>query len=416
MKDYLEKLIKKLNERKTTLVNGMIKETEEEKRASIGATLEALEAEIAEAKAKLAEVEGETEETEGTDEARSFNPLATFGLATKREEKVESKTGTMEYRNAFMNYVQKGTASDLLVKREAAVGEASDLGVLLPETVVQEIIKGVEKVYGQLYSRVKKTNVKGGVKYPIGSFDATFVRVTEKGVSDRQNAGGVTGSVVFTYNVGEIRIATTLLQSVLSVPAFEAELAKVIVEAYVKAMDAEIMTGSADNNECEGILTSSRIISKNVIEFTADDIADWTVWQKKLFAKIPLSMRSLRPEFVMTANTYEANIETLKDNNNQPVAREIFNPVNGDAVCKFKGRDVVLVEDDILKNFDEAANGEYFGMYWVPEKAYAVNTNLEFYIDHYFDKETNQYVDKAIVINDGKILDPKYIYLLKKKA
>lgn len=55
-------------------------------------------------------------------------------------------------------------------------------------------------------------------------------------------------------------------------------------------------------------------------------------------------------------------------------------------------------------------------MYWVPEEAYAINSNMEFTMIKYFDQETNQYVDKALVINDGKILDPKYLYLLKKKV
>lgn len=145
-------------------------------------------------------------------------------------------------------------------------------------------------------------------------------------------------------------------------------------------------------------------------------MADWKTWQKKLFAKIPLSMRGLKPEFVMTANTYEANIKTLHDDNNRPVYNETYNPVDGSEISRFKGRDVVFVENDILKDFDEASNGEYFGMLWVPEEAYAINTNLEFTVREYFDEELNQFVKKALVINDGKILDPKYIYLLKKKV
>ena len=55
-------------------------------------------------------------------------------------------------------------------------------------------------------------------------------------------------------------------------------------------------------------------------------------------------------------------------------------------------------------------------MFWNPEEAYAINSNMEFTVIDYFDHETNKYIKKAIVINDGKILDPKYIYLLKKKV
>lgn len=366
----------------------------------------------------------------GRSSRSAFDPAKATVVATAKmnggvdNKRSDDPRATMEYRNAFKEYVIRGTVSPVLQfeKRENAVGVAADLGVLLPTTVIQEIIGGVEKVYGQLYARVKKTNIKGGVKYPIGSFNATFRRITETTVSDRQNAGGITGYVEFSYNIGEIRIARTLLQDVLSVPVFEREIAKVIVEAYVKAMDVEIMLGDPANNEMAGILTEankasgSRIASDHIIEFTADEMADWKTWRKKVFAIVPLSMRNMRPEFAMTANTYESNIKTLADDNNRPVYAETYNPIDGDLTARFYGREVVFVEDDILKNFDDAKNGEYFGLFWVPDRAYAINTNLEFTMVRYFDQETNQYVDKALVINDGKILDPKYLYLLKKKV
>lgn len=329
---------------------------------------------------------------------------------------------SMEYRTAFKNYVQTGAVSDVLVfKRTPDQVESTDLGVLLPETVIQKIMTGLEKKYGTLYDKVRKTNFRGGVKYPIGAFEATFRRITELTVSERQAAGGVTGYVQFTYNIGEIRIAKTLLQQVLTVPAFEEEIAMVILKAYRKAMDTEIMTGNPANNEMEGILTeaakqSSRIPASNIIEFTANDMADWKTWQKKLFAKIPLSLRGEPFEFVMTPSTYESNIKTLADDNNRPVYTETYNPVDGTEVARFKGKTVAFVEDDILKNFDDATNGQYFGMYWVPNNAYAINSNMQFSVVHYFDQETNMYIDKAIVINDGKVLDPKYLYLLKKKV
>jgi hypothetical protein len=55
-------------------------------------------------------------------------------------------------------------------------------------------------------------------------------------------------------------------------------------------------------------------------------------------------------------------------------------------------------------------------MIWVPEKAYAINSNLQFTVVDYFDHEKNEWVKKALVINDGQVLDGQYIYLLKKVA
>ena len=444
MLDFLKRQKAKL-ENKIAEARAKVKESEDiEEVRAMGEAIEVLNEELKEVDAKIQEVEeaegnddgdndGDAEPApEGNDDdaqSRSFNPLASYSQrgATNNKEGGEemSELGTMEYRKAFMNYIQRGEVNKEVLKfekRADAAGVAQDLGVLIPETVVQEIITGVEKVYGQLYSKVKKLNVPGGVKFPIGSFSATFNRIEEGKVSDRQNAGGITGSVTFSYKIGEIRLAKTLLQTVLSVPAFEKEFAKVIVEAYVEAMDKEIMVGTEDANQCEGILTEAakgaagRIPQGNIISFTDADMKDWTKWQEKLFAKIPLSMRSLKAEFAMTSNTYEANIKTLKDQNDRPVYNETFNPVDGSEVCKFKGKDVQLVEEDILKNFNEAANGEYFGMYWVPEKAYGINTNLQFSVVDYFDHDTNQYIKKALVINDGKVLDGKYIFLLKKEV
>lgn len=428
MLEYLKQLLAK---RKTKLAN-LQKRNEEseslEEVRSLGVEIAEVTEEVRSLEAQITELEAAAN-NEGEGELRGFNPNAALNVvanaamnngAAARNEDVDPR-GTMEYRTAFMNYIQRGEINNDVLQfeqRADTAGAASNLGVLIPTTIIQEIIQGVEKVYGQLYSRVKKTNLKGGVKYPLGSFNATFKRITETTKSDRQNAGGVTGSVDFTYKIGEIRLARTLLQTVLSVPVFEQEFAKVIVRAYVEAMDKEIMTGKEADNQCVGILSTegiARIPAANIIEFTAEEMADWKSWQTKLFAKIPLSMRGLKPEFAMTANTYEANIKTLKDDNNRPVYNETFSPVDGSEICRFKGRDVALVEEDILKNFDDAANGDYFAMYWVPEEAYAINSNLEFTVMDYFDQELNQYVKKALVINDGKILDPKYIYLLKKK-
>lgn len=397
-------------------------DTDEDKNA-VDEEIDKLEAEKKEAEDKIGELEKEVEDLE--------NELASIeaGQKDKRKDgKIEMgekfARDSMEYRTAFRDYIQTGKLNKEILefdKRDDAVSTSSDLGVLLPETIVQEIITGIGEVHGQLYDRVRKTNLKGGVKYPIGSFTAVFNRITETTKSDRQDPGGVTGYVQFGYKIGEIRLARTLLQAVLSVPVFEQKFAKTIADAYVKAMDIEIMTGTEANNQCVGILTeaaaqNSRIPAGNIIEFTAAEAADWTAWQKKLFAKIPLAMRSENPEFAMTAATYESVIKTLADNQKRPVYAETFNPVDGTERATFKGKQVVFVENDSLKDFDTATNGQFFGMYWVPSKAYAINSNMQFTVVDYFDHETNQWVKKALVINDGKVLEGGYIYLLKKKV
>lgn len=430
MKEFLQKLIKAKEERAKELREAIQKGTDVNEVRALGETLQAVLDELNELKRQLEEVEADEQAGKdggkNGDEARGkLNPLASYGMAGAPAGDTRSDNdplATMEYRTAFMNYVRTGERATVLnvEKRADDQTELADLGVLIPTTVVNEIIKGVEKVRGHLYSKVKKTNLKGGVKYPLGAFSATFNRITENGApTDRQNGGSITGYVEFGYKIGEVRLAQTLLMSVMGVTAFEAELSKILVEAYVEAMELEIINGDPANNECVGILHNSadgiqRIDASHIIDFTEAEVADWTAWEKKLFAEIPLAMEGASPEFVMAKQTYVANLCTLKDENGQPINKAGFDV--SDKQHKFNEYVVNRVEKDIFKDFDSCSVGEYFGMFWVGEKAYSINSNLNFAVTRYFDNEKNQWVQKGIVINDGKILDPKYIFLLRKSV
>ena len=425
MRKFLEKLIKAKEERAAQLRELIKNSTDVNECRSLGETLEAVLAELDEAKEQLEQLDDPADPAEPA--RGQLNVLATMQTRTATEPAAAENDprATMEYRTAFMRYVQTGARSEhLQLERRDDQTELSDLGVLIPTTIVKEIIKGAEKIYGRIYAKVKKTKLKVGVKYPTGSFSATFHRITENGApSARQNGNTARGSIEFGYKIGEIRLAQTLLMSIMQVEVFEKELAKVMLDAYVEAMEKEIFFGNPTDNEMCGILNNSsdgiqRItaLTGHVIEISPSEMLDWKTWQKKLFAAIPLSMRGAKPEFAMSATTYESNLMTLEDSNGRPVARDVYNPVTGDDTATFKGKEVQFVEDDIFAGYDDTDVGEYFGIYWVPDKAYAINSNLEFAVRRYFDEEKNQYVDKGIVINDGKILDPEYIFLLKKVA
>lgn len=337
---------------------------------------------------------------------------AKLKAGTLVSEDLKSADADLQERTAFMEYVKTGKMSDLL-QRTDTTGVSTDLGVLIPKTVQQEIIKDIDKMHGSLYAKVKHLNIRGGVEYPIGSFSATFSRITESTVSDRQKGGSITGSVVFGYNVGEIRIAQTLLESLLTVPVFESELAKVIAEAFVKAMDNEILNGTGTSGQMEGILGKAGITT---VTFHEGEIADWKTIQKKIFGGMSLGFKALPYEFVMSNGTWESQIKTLSDDNNRPVYAEPFNPVDGTFSCSFRGHNVTLVEPTLLPDFDTATANKIFGMIWVPGDAYAINSNMNFSVVQYVDHEKNQIVKKALVVNDGKVLRKDRIILLKKVA
>ena len=47
---------------------------------------------------------------------------------------------------------------------------------------------------------------------------------------------------------------------------------------------------------------------------------------------------------------------------------------------------------------------------------YAINSNLQMVMYRYLDHDTNEYVDKAILIADGKLLDANSVVIIKKGA
>ena len=216
---------------------------------------------------------------------------------------------------------------------------------------------------------------------------------------------GKLGKVTFGYHTAEIRIAQSFLSEILTLSSFETRVAEVIARAYLQAMDYGIVNGSG-NGTMTGILNDARVT--NTVELTAAEINNWTAWRKKFFAKLPLGYRA--GEFIFPLSTVESYLETMADSNNNPIFRQATGlEVNdGDATApngRFFGRAISLVEEDIIADFDTAEKGDVIGIYWQPEE-YAINENFGFTMRRYFDEETNEWVDKALVVVDGKVINP----------
>jgi len=326
---------------------------------------------------------------------------------------------TMEYRQAFMRYAQTGQEIPAnLYQRDGMPQNTNGLGATIPTTVLNEFINLVRKRYGNLYSKVRKLNIPGAVKVPIAELQATFKWITEDTVAPRTDGGEINKFVMFEYNMAEIRVSQTLLSSIVTIDLFEREIVRIMMIAYMQAMDTGIIKGTG-NGQMLGILNDPRILATgNVVEMTAADINNWTAWRKKFFAKLPLGYRD--GEFIFNLATVDAYLETMADANNNPIFRQATGlEVNdGDARNpngRFFGREVSLVEPDILRDFDTADAGEVIGIYWQPDE-YAINTNMAFGMRRWFDEDRNEWVNKMLTVVDGKVLNPMGYWLIKKKA
>lgn len=420
-KKVLEKRLARLIAKRDALKARALASEDVAEVRSINAEMEDLNAEISETQEEISAID---------EEARSAAPVADpvadpaqnvptgatrvnaqFAQSNGTTQRAENPLESMEYRRAFMRYVQTGAD----IPAELRAGEAintGDTGAAIPITVMNEVINTVRKRYGNLYNKVRKLAVPGGVEIPIGALQATFKWIGEKTVSPRQRLGDL-GKISFGYHTAEIRIAQTFLSQILTLSAFEAEIARVIAIAYLEAMDYGIVNGSGEGSML-GILNDPRVT--NTVTMTAANMNDWKAWRKNFFSVLPLGYRA--GEFIFPMSTVESYLETMSDANDNPVFRQATGlEVNdGDAVNpngRFFGREISLVEPEILPDFDTASAGDVVGIFWQPNE-YGINENFGFTMRRYFDEEENEWVNKALTVVDGKVLNPTgYVKILK---
>jgi len=118
--------------------------------------------------------------------------------------------------------------------------------------------------------------------------------------------------------------------------------------------------------------------------------------------------------FFMASGTFEGYIDGMVDANGQPVGRINYGITDGPQE-RFGGKEVIEVEDDIIAPYDTAAVTDVVAVY-CNLKNYGFNSNMQMTMFRYFDHDTNEWIDKAILIADGKLIDPNGVVIVKKGA
>lgn len=432
-KKYFEKRLAKLTAKRDALTQKALASESIEEIRAINEQLAELNSDIADVQEALASFKDEDgaesrANPPATSETINAGIVGSFSMNAAQARADENILESKEYRTAFMRYFQRGIAipADLAARvadyvstlpREQRAGDAITTenagAVVIPTTVMRDIIKTVRTEYGNIYAKVRKTSVAGGVEYPIGDLVADFHWITETTVSPEQDAGKI-GSISFKYNTAEIRIAQTFLSALLSIEAFEADLSQVIAKAYMKAMDTAVVKGTGVGQPL-GILADTRVTGTagHTIALTAAEINNWTAWRKKFFAKIPIGYRS--GEFIFNPSTVDAYLETMADGNNNPIFRQATGlEVNeNDRSGRFFGKAISLVEPDILADYDTASSSDVIGIFWQPNE-YLINENFGFMARRYYDEDRNKWINKALTVCDGKLLNANGVYLITK--
>lgn len=354
------------------------------------ADTEALEEESRNLTAELKRLEG-LEARKSIAQKINDGALSINNVTPVKEERDEGNVySTMEYRKAFMKYVLSGEKSAEL--RADATTKTTDIGSVIPTTIMNKIYEKIEN-FGKIYSKITKTNFKGGLAIPTSSLKPTASWVAEGSTSDKQKKP--TKSVVFAYYKLQCKVAITLEAGTVSLEIFEDTVAKNITEAMVKALEIAVFqgTGTKQPTGIETEVEATEIESVDYatlvnIESNVDEAYDDTA------------------EYYMTKKDFLTKVIGLVDSNKQPIARVNIG-IDGKPAPVLFGRPVNYTSAEVLGNVFTVV-GDL--------SDYVMNSNYQMTMKKYIDEDTDEEVSKCTLIADGKLASKQSFQVVTIKA
>ena len=381
MKDKLKKMLAAKIAQRDTLNASMIESDKKEERAAIGETLKALNEEIADVEAMLADVDAPAEGAgEAASAERKFNPVAALKMEAQKRD---ADPDNMEYRKAFQQYIATG-------KMEYRADESTtsaDVGVVIPENLVNRIIERMEQV-GTIYNLVTKTAFAVGQTIPVDTIKPVATWIGEGASSDSQKKT-ITASMVFTSNKLRCEIRYSEEVSRMAISAFEALFVKQVSEAMLKAQETAIVEGSG-SGQPEGILKKTPVSGQGV---TATELDYKALCDTE--AALPVAYEN-GAKWCMTKKTFMGFVG-MTDTDGQPIARTNYG-IAGKPERSLLGREVVIYEPtstSLLKT------GAGLVAFLFDFGDYVLNTNYDLGISHAKDWDNEDHKTKAVLACDG---------------
>lgn len=314
-------------------------------------------------------------------------------------------TNSKEYRKSFMNYVINGDPINSQFKNAAANTKTTDVGEMIPQTVLEKIIEKLEST-GTIYNLVTKTNYKGGVKIPTSTVKPTASWVAEGAGSDKQKK--TTGAISFGYNKLRCAISSSLEVDTMALSVFETTFINNVTEAMMKAIEQSIINGT-------GTLQPTGILAETVATGQNIDVTKTGKLEYKTLISaegaLPLAYENGAVWF-MTKQTFMEFVGMV-DAQGQPIARVNYG-INGKPERTLLGRTVIL--NDYMTSINATLTSDTVVAFLFNPSDYILNANLNMTVKRYEDNETDDMITKAIMLIDGKVVDKNSLVTITKKS
>lgn len=314
----------------------------------------------------------------------------------------DDKYGSMEYRKAFMKYVCRGEALPKEYRADA-VSKSTDVGAVIPTTVLNQIVEKLEST-GMILALVTRTAYKGGVSIPVSTVKPTATWVNEGAGSDKQKKNiAKDGMITFAYHKLRCAVAVSLEVDTMAISAFETLLINNIVEAMTKALEQAIIDGNGTGKP-KGILAETPADGQT-IESAAPSYSDLI----KAEGALPMAYEN-GAVWCMSKKTFMEYVG-MTDKNGQPIAKVNYG-TSGKPERTLLGRTVVLC--DYVASYSAALAKDTIFAFLFNFKDYVLNTNYSMGVKKYEDNYTDDQITKGIMLVDGKVVDKNSLVVVKK--
>lgn len=412
MKKKLLAMFNKKQERKEELKKRSQQSEDVTELRSINNELDTLNLEIEELRSMINALPDENEENNNNNdnnehfvpggENRSanqggFNPIASYtNIGTTRRSTGEDEDiySTLEYRQAFRNYVVEGTPmpTEFISKRSNELTVTSDLGAVIPTNILNKVIEDIT-IEGKVLGRITQTSMQGGIEIPLSDINPTATWLeSETNVSDEQKSE-MKAKVKFGYHVLEAKVAIGLLASTVSLSLFETTVVKQLKKAMIRALETAIVSGTG-TGQPKGI-TKYDLPKEQIIKMDPKTIGTVAAWST-VEASVPESAEDA-VIYMMNKATWEKYLNGMTDTTGQKIG---LGKINEKGQKILNGREVLTC--DKFTSFDSCKEGETFGVL-VDLSQYMLNSNLAMYYKKYFNEDTNKWIHKSLMIADGQM-------------
>jgi len=340
-------------------------------------------------------------------QAKSVNPVignnvvASVNFNNAQEEDVYASKA---YRVAFANFIARGKAipSKFLNIDENTL--TTDVSSVIPTTIIPRLVEAMEKI-GMIYPLLTQTNYKTGVNIPTSAVKPVATRVAEGAGSERQKK--TTSFISFSNFKLRCEISWSMEVNEMTLPLFEAAFVRQVSEAMVKKVESEVLSTADGTTSCKGILAETPNAGQALEAKT------------QTFEGLVAAEAALPEEYeagavwCMSKKTFMGYIG-MTDAEGQPIARINYG-LGGKPERTLLGR-TVQTSGAYLSSFSAAlAAGTVFAFIF-NFADYVHNTVYDMGIQRKQDWDTEDMLTKAVMSDDGKVVDKGSLVTIAKKA